>query len=686
MRFRTQFLTVCFLITTLSILPPLQAMDQLEKEDAILLGDGSSTRLPHSFNASTPDQALVISESQSSWFDRMDTTITAGISFVLKPFVPIAKLVAKPFILFSLFSNQVESAHIHKKAHSNKIAQLLTSYDSSGYELPDYLRYPADGFTNHQGLSFLEKRESFGYSDKFKLKKPGEKKTDQERCEKKYHKCRKKGNSTKIKLCRKRLCAAEPCQGKSPCPPPVPQIRLFNTFSDESWKSQTVKLFNTDATIEQHLVKLFNDNQWGEVIGDASKITPAITALDTIRNYYQSYQNNPVEWISSVINRNVYVKKKFLTKLTAILANDKSPRAWRGELNLMEVYRFRAFVNNANLINNANYVTDDLVKARAISGTFWEVDTNGIQHAERSFSGMLVPEQAFNNAASYQVYTCMHGFNSGNTNDNIAYYFVPYGVEAEVRSNRDNYVTRRGLRVTHVRHFWPVNNTPVPNDGTNTEINDVFFNLGNVDVARIYNQRDYAVATIEVQTAPQTALTAGVNVGGTVTLPQLLNDVRDRANLGNLPEIQINLPALNRNNGQNLDTVDNTQQFNPANERLFVIGYTSHLNADLDNTGITISTTLTNEGAVDGPRRSFENNQNVQIPSYIGSRAEEATSSLATFPGISGGAVLRCRLSSQTTDKRCAVVGTVWGGERIFFNNNGKERIENFGNIINKVP
>ena len=156
-----QLLTACLLTASFNIFNPVQAMDTLDKSE-IVLSDSHNPRLSSSFSIPKSDESLSVPELQtSSLLDRVDSAITSGISYCLKPFVPIARLVAKPFILFSLFSSQVDTAKVYKKSHSHK----------KDCKLPDHLRYPANEYTPYHNLSFLEKKNDVSFLRKTKNKK-----------------------------------------------------------------------------------------------------------------------------------------------------------------------------------------------------------------------------------------------------------------------------------------------------------------------------------------------------------------------------------------------------------------------------------------------------------------------------------------------------------------------------------
>lgn len=426
------------------------------------------------------------------------------------------------------------------------------------------------------------------------------------------------------------------------------QVALFNGFTTGSWKSQNVNIFSQNVSIEEHLVRIFNTAVWGPVVGNVAQINPLIADLDTVSGHYRNVAN-PADWVTLVTAQ--------ISRGVNILANNHSPRKWMRELNLREIYRFKELaIANPDLINNNNYATDDLVKARSLSGIFWQVDTTNTRYAAPIFSGMLVPGQNITNH-SYQVYTCLHGFSSGNANNNIAYYFVPYGVEVSNDPSSGNYVPMRGFRVTHVRHFR------VDIAGTNLDINNAFFNNGSAEMnpQNLYSNKDFAMATIEGQTTI-----------GTIALRDIL------AGRPGLPFIIATTAALpNLDNANGLAAIG-SGTLGP-NERLFVIGLASHSTSGLDHR-TAVATSLTNEIPTNEPKRSFSDDQNVKIPANIG---YESSASLPSFPGLSGGAVLRCQLDPHNIGtKRCKIVGTNWGAERVFNDNN---EMTGFKSVINRI-
>lgn len=113
----------------------------------------------------------------------------------------------------------------------------------------------------------------------------------------------------------------------------------------------------------------------------------------------------------------------------------------------------------------------------------------------------------------------------------------------------------------------------------------------------------------------------------------------------------------------------------------------AHEESALDSSELTMSTSsIVYETLAHAPRRSLTADENVKIPPNINNRQNECCCSLPSYEGMSGGPILRCKMHNNTNEKACVVIGTLWGAERIFVNNNGIEEIEKFGSFINRIP
>jgi hypothetical protein len=131
------------------------------------------------------------------------------------------------------------------------------------------------------------------------------------------------------------------------------------------------------------------------------------------------------------------------------------------------------------------------------------------------------------------------------------------------------------------------------------------------------------------------------------------------------------LPNINVGDQQNI--VDTSANFNQSdNERLFVVGFASRINSSL-NHGLAVATNLINNEVIEQSCiRSIEDNENTRAPQNTTqnvARNNERYSSLPSYPGLSGGPILRCKLGNNAQNKKCVVIGTVWGSERIFHQN-----------------
>ena len=99
---------------------------------------------------------------QVSLLDRVDNAVTSTLSYALKPFVPVARLLAKPFILLSLLSQQVDGSHHHQK-------DCMPTFFDPDCKLPESQRFlPEPFYTPYTGLSFLEEKETVELERKHK--------------------------------------------------------------------------------------------------------------------------------------------------------------------------------------------------------------------------------------------------------------------------------------------------------------------------------------------------------------------------------------------------------------------------------------------------------------------------------------------------------------------------------------
>lgn len=325
------------------------------------------------------------------------------------------------------------------------------------------------------------------------------------------------------------------------------QIEIFDGFSNKSWKSdKTLKIDKIEQTIELHIVQALNAIAWRPSGDNKTKIIYEISneILSNVKEHYthETRSADNAKWRNDL---DLY----------------DSPGQWMDKLNLRDFYRFQHLIStHPQLINNSNHVNDGLVKARSLCGTFWIVDSSDMANitAERAFSGMLVPNQAFG-SVHYEVYTCAHGFTMGNTcktagivNNNIAYYFVPYGVLVHNNSeDTDHFVATKGFRVTEIK-------CGIEDSAAFKSIDDQYFEQSRIVTVNPYNQDDYASVKINPENASERRN----------TLKETLEDAEINGTKLNIVQSDDKyLQNINSEFSINLAT-----QFNPhEHERLFII-------------------------------------------------------------------------------------------------------------------
>ncbi|CAO5682065.1 MAG: hypothetical protein HEEMFOPI_01577 [Holosporales bacterium] len=394
------------------------------------------------------------------------------------------------------------------------------------------------------------------------------------------------------------------------------QIDIFNSFSDGSWQSKKVEHHNDYIlSISDAIIRIFNNTKWNNRQNTTDKIIPPIDALFPFSNYYDN-----------------------------CFELDDTPEEVLSKISFKEICRFKDFLqHNPTLILDNNFATDDLVKARSISGIFWIVDTTGETQAQPLFSGMLIPGQSFG-LMTYQVLTCFHGFRFGNAQNKTEYYFVPYGVAVDSLPESDNYVVNKGFKVTHITHYRS-------NGENHLSIDDQYFNENSQSISDdiCYSERDLAIAFIKGKTLP--LKDEGKN----------LHTVLLQTNLNLFHADDIHLPVLPHKN-EFLSV-----EMNEEEERLFSIGLAAEPELALSHNMIVSTSLKTGDRVKHAPRRAFLSEQNHNPPSFISSRNEEGSCFLASFGGMSGGPILRCRLDpNNVNNKKCVVIATLWGDGRIY--------------------
>lgn len=426
------------------------------------------------------------------------------------------------------------------------------------------------------------------------------------------------------------------------------QTHLFDSFASDSWKSKKIEIESTQDTLEKHLVRKFN-----EYTSPQYELNTLKSTLKLIRDYC----------IDEVQFPSPRYFNHYQTFYNRDFDNFFSPRQWMIDLDIRELYRFKKFIHDLNLIDNGNYKNDCLVKARSLCGVFWEVDVSNPQSitAIRLFCGMLAPGQSFD-SSEFEIYTCKHGFVEGFKRDGIEYYFVPYGIMADADSTNPNFVRKKGFRVIKMR---------TPDCGDFEDIQTAM-HRNRTSADHQYAWDDYAAVKINNQSGNREDIQR-------ITLKESLKDASIEGNKLNIvTEESSCLPEIDKicdNQEQEIGTYF-------SSERLFVIGFTSKPGMEMDESGLIISTAIGDNAVelIENPRRSLNDDENEKTPQRIDSRNNEYATSLATCEGMSGGPILKCKLRDADHQKTCELIGTLWGEERLFKEDGTIDRLVCFVN------
>jgi hypothetical protein len=347
----------------------------------------------------------------------------------------------------------------------------------------------------------------------------------------------------------------------------------------------------------------------------------------TIYDFLTGNENKPTNWRVIVdYYKNQSVAKNNLQFYQFRITD--SIIVWTEKINIRELYRFSTFLTqNHDIIHINTFENNDIGRAMILSGVIWAVPTSSywipsfirgfFMDPQPLFSGILKPGQYFKSEC-FEIYTCLHGFKLGNKSDGVAYYFVPFGQMISTASDDSNYVSKIGYKITFVGRFDKVSKTRMKININNNVFRKSEFELNENS---LNGENDFAIAYIEPKNNIHGSLKEHM-----ISLHPRLFDTQDT-----------HLPNINNNN-VNLDR----KGFLSKKERLFLIGYTEdrRVSVPFDKSKqITISTNLT----------EYE-------PKLLNQRYN---TTLPNMPGMSGGGVIRCQISSM--ENVCAIIGTLFG-------------------------
>ncbi len=319
-------------------------------------------------------------------------------------------------------------------------------------------------------------------------------------------------------------------------------------------------------------------------------------------------------------------------------------------LDFIELLQIKDYFRSGSLpkIDNKNFETDDLVRLRSLCGTFCflKIEKGGRSFYDSSFSGLLVPGQPYIEGENdgYHIHTCLHTLEEKDIN---TLHFVPYGLPLEadyafavkeVQGYKEN---ENNLKILTTRDLSSDNYRP-------------------------YRTRDYSLVTIHAR-----------SVKG-FTLKQVMKKRKDLDSYfqGNsLPDTLFN------------ESNDKIPASAFGLERILVIGVPGPIDLAQDQFGFSISTNITHRSYNEtGLQRSYNDDpQNNAHPRDMAPLLPgEFTSDYPAYYGMSGGPVLRCRAENALhSQRKCQIIGVIWGSERIFDKNN---TLIDFRSIISSLP
>ncbi|GAO98959.1 hypothetical protein Cva_01629 [Caedimonas varicaedens] len=343
-------------------------------------------------------------------------------------------------------------------------------------------------------------------------------------------------------------------------------------------------------------------------------------------------------------------------------------------LSVRELMSIRnEFSNGQAMIDHAEFANDDLVKALSLCGTFTlkNATTNNAHRA--CFSGMLIPGKRYDGTDhvavvpnGLKVHTCTHGFGIKTADNNILplnnYYFIPYGLDL---------IDANAFQVQRVHC------SVAGADNNNDPLSDI---QRNKNPAYGYQNSDYACAVISVTALGVPAIggnrrtlreafayrqrnsIAGIVPGGADLFPNL------DTNGNNLPQflgVNVNYDQIFNN------TFQNHLGWNDTHLRYYsIIGRPGDSRLQFNPSGFAVGINLDNT-YTSNPSQFMRVDYKVVSPlvnqiQTTGSTTVRRRKGLCypTYPGISGGIILQTY--SNANDRRCRLIGTNWGSERVF--------------------
>lgn len=303
---------------------------------------------------------------------------------------------------------------------------------------------------------------------------------------------------------------------------------------------------------------------------------------------------------------------------------------------------------------------DDLARALFLCGMFCNKEDDGTYGP--IFSGMLEENQSYNRN-KFRVHTCLHGFVDELTGDDPTnVYFIPYGC--------------------------------IPNDNNAFKVDKVYGSI----VDAIIEKNAFSKETLNKNYCYRNSDYACVTINGTSVGNKKLKEVLEDRNNNNLLHKNnlfktnfdffnlTSLPSLSDNNDVNFNNF-NHELSNDTLKYYTTIGAPGNKGLALDESGFAIAPSidaLNLPGQIQAMNSDYEYiipqglDHPVLAPAPTGRIADNSLS----YPGMSGGPILMTIHNKVTNTRRCRLLGTVWGAERIFNSSAETTDIVSFTNNV----
>lgn len=418
-------------------------------------------------------------------------------------------------------------------------------------------------------------------------------------------------------------------------------LLLFTT--NKSWRNNYIK----NRNIVDVLIDMENDHT-------------------AIANYIFLSSRNFDEYLKFEVEEKLFSKSQF--------------EDWFIDLNLAELGKLRNLFIKYKIIDNKKFANDDVVRARSLCGYFCKKGRS-FKPCTPIGAGILVPGQQYNNDY-YSVHTALHVFEDKKkktyVTENI--YFIPYGLPPQEE--------KFGLKVRALFKQDPssfnskqskITMKSVPNESAAPDDNDM-------------SAPDFALVHIstkiddEESSSSENTDSNGSEEANKLEKPKTLKELLVERAKNETPfegnwftRESVALPSLV---GYNEELGDQRRL------RIFALGLPGNHPISLEEgqegfggPGFVVSMSLFNNTYTRNTKELRSMSTDVSDEHAIQPLLRsEFTSDFPSINGMSGGPLLSCHVS-KNNEKKCKLIGTLAGAERIFNKNKKLKDLKSLGNL-----